>query len=104
MQHCIEQEAGVGPDWPDFRFVEDRSERADCHISIIARPDELRDHRIVERRDGIALLDTRLDPAFFAQIEMLEPADARQETLRRILGIEPSLDRMAGDRQLVLLL
>ena len=77
---------------------------ADRLGAVVAPGDQLGDHRVVEGRDRIAFLDAGFDPAFVAQIEMLEPPDARQEALGRILGIKPRLDRLAVDRQLVLLL
>ncbi|MDT5262726.1 MAG: magnesium and cobalt exporter, family, partial [Acidobacteriota bacterium] len=51
-------------------------------------------------RGPIRLLDAGFDAPFFAEVEMIEPAHARQEALRRILGVKPRFDRVAGDRQL----
>ena len=77
-------------------------ELVDRLVAVVAAGDQLGDHRVVEGRDRVAFLDAGLDAAVVAQVEMLEPADARQEALRRILGVEPRLDRVAVDRQLVL--
>ena len=64
--------------------------------------DQLGDHRVVEGRDRIPFLNARIDSSLIAQLEMLKPTDARQKPLGRILGVEPRLDRVAGDRQLIL--
>ena len=104
LKQSVEQEAGVGVDRPDLDLVEDRRKLADRFRAIVAARDQLGDHRVVEGRDRIALLDTGLDAAVFAEVEMVERPDARQKALRRVLRIKPRLDRPAVDRQLVLLL
>ena len=97
MKQRVEQEAGVGPDRPDLDLVEHVGEPGNRLVAVIAVGDQLGDHRVVERRDLVAFLDPGFDPAFVAQVEMLEPPDARQEALRRVLGIQPRLDRPAVD-------
>ena len=104
VEQGVEQEAGIGPDRPDLDLVENAGQLGDRLGAVVAPGDQLGDHRVVEGRDRVALLDAGFDPAFVAKVEMLEPPDARQEALGRILGIKPRLDRPAVDRQLVLLL
>src|SRR5947209_19344233 len=89
--------------------------------------DELGDHRVIEGRNGISLLDTCFEPRHdkytprfggkatrcdaFVKIavaaetvngEIFQLSDARQKTLGWIFSIQPRFDRVAGDRQLVL--
>ena len=70
-----------------------------------AMDDQLGDHRVVERGDRVALLDAGVDAhalAFRRRDEMHELAGGRQEAAVGILGVDPRLDRMAGDRELAL--
>ncbi len=73
-------------------------------------------HRIVERRDRIALTHAAVDAHRRArrrladdefdalrQTQIFERAGGRQKTVRRILGIEAGFDRVAGRAQIVLL-
>ena len=66
--------------------------------------DQLGDHRVIIGRNRISLLNAALDPPLFAEVKMVEPPNARQEPLRRVLGVKPRLDRVAGNAELVLLL
>ena len=69
----------------------------DRFIAIAAYRNQLGYHRIVEGRNRIAFLDADLNATVFAKIEMLKLSNARQKPLRRVLGVEPRLDRMAVD-------
>ncbi len=67
--------------------------------------DQLGDHRVVVRRDRIALLHAGVHAHMLAlgrrrQVQQL--AGGRQEALVRVLGIDARLDRMAVDDQLFL--
>src|SRR3546814_2861600 len=63
--------------------------------------DKLRDHRIIVRRDHVALTIAAVDPHMLhalRQREDVERTRRRHEHLGRILGIEPALDGVAANR------
>ena len=64
--------------------------------------DHLGDHRIVERRDRVALAHAAVDAHVVRQPQPLQRADRRQEAVVRILGIEPHFDGVAVDAQILL--
>ena len=69
--------------------------------------DQLGDHRVVERRDRVALLDAGVDAhvrrlARRHQVDQL--ARRGQEAAVRVLGVDARLDRVAGDGELALAL
>ena len=61
----------------------------------------LGDHGVVPRADGIALPHPRLDPRV-AEAQAVQRAGLRQEPRRRILRVEPRLEGMPRDRQILL--
>jgi hypothetical protein len=72
---------------------------------IVAVDDQLGDHRVVERRDLIALAHAGVHAhrgAFRRRAQMDEATDRRQEPALGILGVDPRLDRMAADCECVL--
>ena len=105
VKQRVEQEAGVGLDRPDLDLVEHAGQLADRLVAVVAAGDQLGDHRVVEGRDL-----RRLPRRRFRSGPRRPGRNARAarrsagSPLRRILGIEPRLDRLAVDRQLVLLL
>src|SRR6185503_20728577 len=66
---------------------------------------QLRDHRVVPRRDLAACLDAGIDAHAFTpgESEVQEPARRRQEVAAWIFGVDARLDGMAVDLQLRLL-
>jgi hypothetical protein len=64
--------------------------------------DQLGDHRVVMRRDRVARPDAGLGPHALGKVEMRQPPDRRQESLRRVLGIEPRLEGVAAQPQFLL--
>ena len=72
--------------------------------------DQLRDHRIVERRDGIAFAHAAVDAhvTFDRELhrlrhaQMLERAGRRQKPARRIFRVDARFDRVAFDLELLL--
>ena len=66
--------------------------------------DELRDQRVVERRDLIALRDARVDADTRAAglAVQRDPAGRRQEPVSRILGVDPALDRVTDEADVLL--
>jgi hypothetical protein len=102
VKQAIAEEAGIGPHRPDLDPVEHGRERVDRLVAIGAAGDQLGDHRIVERRDCVALLHPGLDPSSITKVEMVEPSGAGQEAGGGILGIKPGFDRVPGDRQVLL--
>ena len=67
--------------------------------------DQLGDHRVVVRRDRVALLDAGVHAhmlAFRRRRQVQQLAGGRQEALVRVFGIDARLDRVAVDGQLLL--
>ena len=93
------QEEQVGIDAGDARVGECIGQREPGAFAVLAPGDKLGDHRVVERRDLVPRLDAAVDtqarPAL-GKGEMGEAPRLRQEAPRRVLGIEPRLDGMAG--------
>ncbi len=85
MIQTLEQKTGIGLDRRDIAAVEKLRQREARLLPVAARRDQLGDHGVVEGRNAVPFLDPALDPA--AKAEKVEPPDARQESLRRILGI-----------------
>ena len=73
-------------------------------VAIDVVDDQLRDERVVEARHLVARADARVDA--YADSRRLtvrgDPARARQEAFRRILGVDPALDRMAAEHDVLL--
>ena len=88
------------------------SSRASASRAVAAVHDQLRDHRVVVRRDRVAFAHAAVDPHLRVgaareldrrrQPVDLEPAGRRQEAGVGVLGRDARLDRMAVDRELVL--
>ena len=57
--------------------------------------DQLRDHRVVRRADGVTLFDSRVYSDAPGQAQSLDSAALREEG-RGILRVEPHLDRMSA--------
>ena len=74
---------------------------------VLAVDDQLRDHRVVVRRDLVARANAGVHAhrrALRRRAQVRERADRRQEAALRILGVDARLDRMPGERELVLAL
>src|SRR4051794_8506079 len=65
-------------------------------------PYDLGDHRIIKGADVAAGLYPGLDPRTVWEMESLQPSDAWQKPFRRVLGVEPRFDGVAGDAQFAL--
>ena len=87
----------------DLHLAERRHETPARPLAILAPDDQLGQHGIVMDRDLVAGPDAGVDPDMsvrFRQREMHETARRGQEIARRILGVDPGLDRMAPCRDL----
>ena len=73
-------------------------------VAVGAVGDDLREHRIVVRADDRPLLHAGIDADAVALRERRRPeaAGRRPEIGGRVLGIEPHLDGVAGERDLLL--
>ncbi len=73
-------------------------------LAVDAVHDQLRDHRVVQRRDLRAVLHARVHP--HARPRRLavarDPPGGREEAAGRVLGVDPALDRVAGQADVVL--
>src|SRR5579862_1145364 len=68
--------------------------------------DQLGNHGVVERRDGVALFHPRIDAhvgRWRRGCEMNQLSDGRKKIATRILRIDANLDGMAAERELLLL-
>ena len=89
------------PDWCAGRRPRFRASAAASRSSAASRRrrmrDHLGDHRIVERRDRArpARTPVSMRSLRVRKLQRQQRAGRRQEAARRILGIEPRLDRMA---------
>src|SRR6266480_790271 len=72
--------------------------------SIRSPHDELGDERVVERRDGPARVAVRVDararPA--GRLVDVEPAGRGREVAVRVLGVDPALDRVPAQDEVIL--
>ena len=99
------QKSDVGRDADDAVLRKRVAETAQRLGSIGAGSDELGEHRIVEAADLVAVAHAAVDAHVFRRRWRAQVGDSpgrRQETAIRILGVDPGLDRVAGDRDLVL--
>ena len=75
-------------------------------VAVRAVGDQLGDHRVVVHRHLAALEHAGVDAHFAGALrrraELDEPPGRGQEAARRILGVDPRLDRPAAERDLVL--
>ena len=97
-------EAEQRRDAADLELLE-RAQHAPARVLAVgAVDDELRDHRVVERRD-LAALD---DPAVHAHAwagrlaVVRDPPGRGQEPARDVLGVDPALERVAGEPHVLL--
>ena len=90
----------VGDDAADLGLLE-RVRKAGESLPA-GRPvrDQLRDQRVVRRADLVAFRDARVDPDAVWQPQPLDRPGLRQERAG-ILGVQPDLDRVAGERSLL---
>ena len=104
------QERRVVLDALHFQTLKRLHVGCDCGVAILAVGDQLRDHRIVEHRDFVALADAGVDTdsslgklALGRETHPLETTDGRQEATIRVLGIDAGLKRPAIDPHILLL-
>src|SRR5439155_18539237 len=88
----------VVPDAGNVIAVERLAQPVNRDIAVGAMGDQLGDHRIVIKGDFSAFEHPAIDPdtLVFGWAIANEAPDRRQEIARRILGIDPRLDRPAG--------
>ena len=88
----------------DDRHLERALHPRDRFLAVAAVDDDLRDHRVVVRRDRAIGVRERLDADARAarHAEHVDHARRRHERLR-ILGVDAALDRVAGERDVALL-
>jgi len=102
MLQAFHHEGGVGPDRPYLNLAGRFSQRFGGLFPRVGMHDQLGDHRVVELADLAAFLDAGIDPNALRHDEMLEPADAGQEALGRVLGVQAGLHGPAVERDIVL--
>src|SRR5207249_7838972 len=87
----------IVPDAPDVKSIERVAEPADRLVPVLPVSDQLGDQRIVIEADLGALIDAAVDADAFAfrWATAHQAPDRRQEIARRVLGINPRLDRPA---------
>ena len=99
----LEQEALVGGALVerDHRVGDRAAQARDRLLARAPVGDDLGDHRVEVRRDGVALGDAGVDadarPA--RQAQQRDPAGRGREAARRVLGVEADLDRVAARRR-----
>ena len=73
-------------------------------LSRIRMHDQLRQHRIIVCRNRITAVDRSVDPHAFSsrKVEIRDRSRGRAEIFIRILGIDPALDRMSGQNNILL--
>jgi hypothetical protein len=94
----------------DFELAKCRAHASESDLARLAPADELRNHRIVVRRDRIAFAHAAIHAYRKARIEfgclrcakVLEDSGRRQKSLVRILRVDPRLDRVPAYRQRLL--
>ena len=100
------EEIEIGRDPGDADMAKPPGQTPQRIAAVAAMGDQLGDHRVVLGGDRPGhLVDARIDAQRLgrrAEIDIGNPARRRQETARRVFGIEARLDRMAVDRKLAL--
>ena len=107
--HHMPQELHVGGQAHDVRLRQRRVEAGECLLARGAVHDQLGDHRVVKRRDRIALAHTVVDPHRRAREAAarrlaidLQDARGREKFLIGVFGADAGFDGVAVDAQLVL--
>ena len=88
----------------DHELVERAQHAAARVLAIGAVHDELRDHRVVERRDLAAGDDAGVDadPRSRGFAVARDPPRRRPEAVRDVLGVDPALERVPGQSNVFL--
>src|SRR2546423_7974426 len=102
------QESAMEPEQrlhaPDLELVERPEHPHPSMLAVDALHDQLRDHRVVEIGDLRTVAHARVDA--YARPTRLpvarDPPGAWEEAGGRILGVDPALDRMAGEAHVLL--
>ena len=103
MSRQFEQEAGIGDRAGDVARAQGRGELVEGGITGVAVDDDLRDHRVVERRDRVAFAHTGVNAhavVFGREAQRLERAGRRQEPFCSVFGIKPGFERPAVDGEI----
>ena len=98
------QKLEISPN-PEHRSLgEGAAQMDESRRTIFSPGNDLGDHRIVERRHRVALPHTGIDPGEFGRREAqsMQGPGLRQKSALRILGIEPCLDRMPVEDEVLL--
>jgi len=99
------QEVDVGLQTADRELVEHAQQPQPRLLAIFAPGDQLAEHRVVERRNFIALLNTAIDPTPWSRSRFtiqIQATGGGQEIIRRVFGIQAHFNRMAIERHLIL--
>ncbi|MNH34221.1 hypothetical protein D3C79_948000 [compost metagenome] len=105
------QELHIGRQAHDLGLGQRRIESRQRLVAVVAAHDQLGDHRVIERADGIAFAHAVVDAhighgeaaAGGLAVDM-QRARGRQELVVGVLGADARFDRVADDAQLVLAL
>jgi hypothetical protein len=88
----------------DLELVERTQHPPPRLLAVAAEHDELRDHRVVQRRDLTAGDDTRIHAhAGAGRLAVVrDHARRREESVRHVLGVDTALDRVTGEPHVLL--
>ena len=104
--HQGAQEAGVGGQPEDAGGVERLDQRAPGGLAVGAVGDHLAEHRVVRRADDLPALERLVDADLrgrrASRTNQVGGARLREEPAEGVLGVDPRLDRVAGDDDVVL--
>ncbi len=99
VQQIEEEGLGRGPAPQDDGGLAQRDPQPGERLRAVPAPgDDLGDHRVVLRRDDVALAEPGVDPHPRAggQAHQLDAARGRGEALLGVLGVQPRLHRVTG--------
>src|SRR6185437_2237168 len=94
----------IGLNWRHLCHAARLSEPLSRPRTAVAMNNDLSNHGVVEWGNLVAFLYCQFFTCRSENIEGGDPADARQKSFRRVFRVQPRFDRVAVDRQLILLL
>jgi hypothetical protein len=101
--HQFLMQRDVGLDALDAHLRQGNAHPANRLIAAVAIGDHLGDHRVVMRRNGITLIDVRVDANPGPARGMIETDLARRRNEGEgIFGVDPAFDGMAAESQVAL--
>ena len=96
------QEADVGGDAEDRGVVEGVDEGAPGRLAVRPVHDHLPEHRVVRRRDHLPAPERGVDAGPCRPADERRGAGLGQEAVERVLGVDPGLDRVPVEVDVVL--